>query len=143
MLPCADRMLTNRRTIAVEWGHCDAAGIVFFPRYFEWFDACTAALFEAAGIHKRALVETYDIVGVPVVETRARFHRPSSFGDSVAVESRVVRWGTSSFDVEHRLLNGSALAVEGFETRVWAVRAGRGYALKSAPIPAEVMQRFA
>ena len=143
MLPCALPMLTNRRSIAVEWGHCDAAGIVFFPRYFEWFDACTAALFEAAGIPKRGLIETFGIAGVPVVETRARFHRPSSFGDTVVVESRVTRWGTSSFDVEHRLLHGETLAVEGFETRVWALRAGDGYALKSAPIPADVIRRFA
>jgi 4-hydroxybenzoyl-CoA thioesterase len=136
-------MLTNRRTIAVEWGHCDAAGIVFFPRYFEWFDACTAALFEAAGVHTRALIDRYGIVGIPVVETRARFQRPSSFGDTVVVESRVARWGTSSFDVEHRLLKRGVLAVEGFETRVWAMRTGEGYALKSAPIPSDVIQRFA
>lgn len=32
-------MLINRRTIRIEWGDCDPAGIVFYPRYFEWFDA--------------------------------------------------------------------------------------------------------
>jgi 4-hydroxybenzoyl-CoA thioesterase len=135
-------MLTNRRTIAVEWGHCDPAGIVFFPRYFEWFDACTAALFEAAGFEKRALREAFGIAGIPLVDARARFLRPSSFGDTVVVESRVARWGRSSFDVEHRLLRADALAVEGFETRVWAVHTADGYALKSAPIPPEVVQRF-
>ena len=29
-------MLINRRTIRIEWGDCDPAGIVFYPRYFEW-----------------------------------------------------------------------------------------------------------
>ncbi len=42
-------MLVNRRTIRIEWGDCDPAGIVFYPRYFEWFDACSTGLFEAAG----------------------------------------------------------------------------------------------
>jgi 4-hydroxybenzoyl-CoA thioesterase len=136
-------MLTNRRTIAVEWGHCDPAGIVFFPRYFEMFDACTSALFEAAGFRKPALRETFGIIGIPLVDARARFLVPTTFGDTVVVESRVSRWGRSSFDVEHRLLLGERLAVEGFETRVWAVRTGEGHALKGAPIPAEVKERFA
>jgi 4-hydroxybenzoyl-CoA thioesterase len=136
-------MLTNRRTVSVEWGDCDAAGIVFFPRYFEWFDACTAALFHRAGFEKRTLLTTYGIVGFPVVDTRARFVQPSSFGDEVVVESAISRIGRSSFDVQHRLLRGETLAVEGFETRVWAVRAGGdGAGLKSAPIPAEVVERL-
>ena len=43
-------MHKNRRTVRVEWGHCDAAQIVFYPRYFEWFDQSTGYLFETAGI---------------------------------------------------------------------------------------------
>ena len=27
-------MLTNSRTVRIEWGDCDPAGIVFYPRYF-------------------------------------------------------------------------------------------------------------
>ena len=41
-------MLTNTRQRTIEWGDCDPAGIVFNPRYFEWFDAATAALFARA-----------------------------------------------------------------------------------------------
>jgi acyl-CoA thioesterase FadM len=32
----------------IEWGACDPARFVFNPRFIEWFDACTAGLFEAA-----------------------------------------------------------------------------------------------
>ena len=42
------RMLSNTRIIRVQWGDCDPAGIVYYPRYFEWFDACTILLFEKA-----------------------------------------------------------------------------------------------
>jgi 4-hydroxybenzoyl-CoA thioesterase len=136
-------MLTNRRTVSVEWGDCDAAGIVFFPRYFEWFDASTAALFRRAGLEKHVLIETYGIVGYPVVDTRARFIQSSTFGDTVDIETTISRWGRSSFDVRHRLLRDEELAVEGFETRVWAIRApGERSRLKSQAIPAEVIQRF-
>ena len=29
-------MLTNIRTVRIEWGDCDPAGIIFYPRYFEF-----------------------------------------------------------------------------------------------------------
>jgi 4-hydroxybenzoyl-CoA thioesterase len=133
-------MLTSRKTIEIEWGDCDAAGIVYFPRYFAWFDACTAALFKHAGFEKRALLDTYAIVGFPVVDARATFTAPSSFGDVVVVESTIAQWGRTSFGVHHRLLRGETLAVEGFETRVWTVR--DGVRLRAAEIPAEVKARF-
>ena len=61
-------MLTNTRTIAIEWGDCDPAGIVYFPRYFEWFDGCTAALFESVGLPKQTLISRFGILGIPVVD---------------------------------------------------------------------------
>ena len=49
-------MLTNRRTVRIEWGDCDPAGIVFYPRYFAMFDHSTVLLIERAlGMNKRRL----------------------------------------------------------------------------------------
>ncbi len=137
-------MFTNRRRIRIEWGDCDPAGIVYYPRYFALFDAATDALFEAAGFKMRELIRTYRIVGIPVVDVRAQFYIPSAFGDDVDVETSITKWGRSSFEVCHRLLRNSALAVEGFEKRVWVVRPpDNPDALKSAAIPANVIERFA
>jgi 4-hydroxybenzoyl-CoA thioesterase len=113
-------MITNRKKIHIEWGDCDPAGIVYFPRYFAYFDNCTSALFEAAGTPKHELLKTFNIVGIPLVDARARFLVPSRFGDNVEVESSVAEWRNSSFDIVHRLWKGNVLAVECFETRVWA-----------------------
>jgi 4-hydroxybenzoyl-CoA thioesterase len=52
-------MLTNRKPIRIAWGDCDPLGIVYFPRYFEYFDGCTVSLFEKAGLQKREMLETY------------------------------------------------------------------------------------
>jgi len=82
-------MVVNRHKIRIEWGDCDPAGIVYYPRYFEYFDTCTAALFESAGLPKRTLFETYGIAGIPMVDTRANFIAPSTFGDDVIVESTI------------------------------------------------------
>ena len=43
-------MLVSHKRLLVEWGDCDPAGIVFYPRYLAWFDDCTTALFLAAGL---------------------------------------------------------------------------------------------
>jgi 4-hydroxybenzoyl-CoA thioesterase len=127
----------------VEWGDCDPAGIVWYPRYFEWFDASTAALFTAAGVSNRVMHKHYRVVGIPMVDTRARFLIPSRFEDELTIESTVTEFRRSSFDVHHRMLKNSALAVEGFETRVWTVRdADDPERLRSQPIPAEVIARF-
>ena len=135
-------MLTNRRTIHIEWGDCDPAGIVYYPRFFEWFDECTAALFASAGLRKWDLVRERGIV-IPMVDTRARFILPSRFGEDVVVESSITRFGRSSFDVRHRMLKGEELAAECFETRVWTTMEPHGaMTLKSQAIPADVVQLF-
>jgi 4-hydroxybenzoyl-CoA thioesterase len=136
-------MLKNRKQIHVEWGDCDPAGIVYYPRFFEMFDACTNALFESAGLAKKDMLARYGLAGIPMVETSARFFVPSSFGDTVMVESRIVEWGNSSFRVEHKLFREDTLAAEGLEKRVWTVRAKDGSKkLQSEKIPQEVKDRF-
>lgn len=136
-------MLVNRRTVRIEWGDCDPAGIVWYPRYFGMFDAATAHLFEAAGWPKPVLQATFDMLGFPMVDTRAKFLVPSRFGDDIVIESRVSAWRRSSFDVEHRVFRESDLAIEAWETRVWVGRhPDDPAAIKSKPIPAEVIERF-
>ena len=136
-------MLTNKKKIHIEWGDCDPAGIVYYPRYFAYFDNCTAALFEAAGLPKHEMLKSYGIVGIPMVDTRARFIAPSRFGDDVVVESSISEWRRSSFDVQHKLFKGDVLAVECFETRVWAARSeADAEQIESRAIPQEVIGRF-
>lgn len=137
-------MLVNRRTVRIEWGDCDPAGIVYYPRYFEIFDAATAALFERAiGMPKRRYREIYDFVGFPMVDIRARFLTPNWYGDDVTVETTLMAFRRSSFDVRHQLLKDDALAVECQETRVWVGRDPNDPdRIKSKPVPAEVIARF-
>jgi 4-hydroxybenzoyl-CoA thioesterase len=134
-------MLTNTRIVRIEWGDCDPAGIIFYPRYFEIFDASTSALFERAlGLTKPQLLKTFNIVGFALARTRATFIKPTRFGDDVTVDSGVT-FGNSSFDIAHRLSLKGALCVEGSETRVWVAR-GPGGALKPLPVPDEVKAKF-
>jgi 4-hydroxybenzoyl-CoA thioesterase len=137
-------MFSNTRTTRVEWSDCDPAGIIFFARYFVFFDVSTTVLLERAiGMKKIEYLKAYGFIGHPLVETRAKFRLPTRFGDEVEIVTSVVACGRSSFKIEHRLTLGGVLAAEGFETRVWAIRdPGDPNLIKSQPIPPEVVARL-
>lgn len=137
-------MLTNKRLIRVQWGDCDPAGIVFFPRYFEWFDASTALLFEkATGMTKIDMLEAYGGAGLALLEARAVFKVASHYGEDIEVETEVTEFRRSSFFVKHTVTKAGVLALEGFETRLWTVRdPADSRRLKSGTMPAAILASF-
>jgi 4-hydroxybenzoyl-CoA thioesterase len=136
-------MLTSTRTLRIEWGDCDPQGIVFNPRFFVFFDACTSRLFDAAGIDLFGLQKSGQIAGIPMADTRSTFFAPVLFGDSVEIKTSISAFRRSSFDVKHLLYKDGQVAVEGNETRIWTLiapdRPGR---MKSEPLPAEFIERL-
>ena len=137
-------MLTNTRHIRVQWGDCDPAGIVFYPRYFEWFDASSILLFEkATGMIKKSMLEKYQGAGLALLEARAVFKIASHYGEDLEIETGITEFRRSSFFVHHKVSKAGVLALEGFETRLWTVRDPvDATKLKSAPLPAEIRAAF-
>ena len=137
------KRIVSRKTIHIEWGDCDPAQIVYYPRYLAYFDACTTALFKKAGLSKREMLKTYQIIGIPMVDLRVSFMAPSRFSDDVIVESEATEWRRSSFCIRHRLFNKGVLAVECLETRVWAGLSATGKGkIEGKPVPQRVIERF-
>src|SRR4029078_2241081 len=69
---------SNTRTVRIEWGDCDPAGIIFYPRYFEIFDASTAMLFERRlGMTKFEMFKELEFGGFPLVRPQARCLTPT------------------------------------------------------------------
>src|SRR5438094_9540793 len=133
-------MLVNRRTLRIEWGQCDPAGIVFYPQYLIIFDTRPGWRSERTGLTATAMRKKYRIVGMPIVEVGARFILPCRFDDEIVVESEVGEWGRSSFTVRHRILKAGELALDGFEKRVWAApHPERPGAIQAQPVPAEII----
>jgi len=136
-------MFINRRDVQIQWGDCDPANIVYYPRYFEMFDDSTSILFEVAGFSKQDIIKKYGLVGIPMVDTRAKFYIASTHGDWITIESRIESFKRSSFEVAHKVYKEEALAIEAFETRVLVGRDPDDAArLKSAPIPQEMIAKF-
>src|ERR1700738_410299 len=111
-------MFVHRRDVQIQWGDCDPANIVYYPRYFEMFDDSTSIMFEAAGFSKQDIVKKYSLVGIPMVDTRTKLCTASTHADWITIESRVESFKRSSFEVIHKVFKGERLAIEAFETRV-------------------------
>lgn len=131
----------------VSWGDCDAAGVVFYPRYYAWFDAGTHAMLTAAGLDHHTLKRRHGAL-TPLVKASAGFASPATFGDTLEVRSWIAEVGTKSFRVAHRITLGDRLVVEGEEVRVWALPVAEADGapgaprMRTAPIPDEVREIF-
>ena len=136
-------MLVSQKRIMVEDGECGPAGIVYAPQYLRWFDACTTALFDNAGLPWVRLFKEHGVIGIPLVNLETRFLLPSTSGDELLAQSTVTRWGKSSFVIHHLFSKRDVSIVEGFETRVWAARdPAKPDRIQSRPLPREVVDRL-
>lgn len=108
-------------TIQVEWEDCDPAGIIFYPRFYQYFDRGSWNLWHSIGLDRPAL-QTLGAVGFPIAEAQAKFLYPCRFRDLLKLESAVSdiqdgKWIT----VTHTIHVGERLAVTGFEVRFLGV----------------------
>ncbi len=79
----------------VRFDEVDAAGIVYFPRFFTWCHDAMEAMLAPIDGGSTALV-TARRLGLPAVHVEADYRSPLRFGDEVLVETSVERLGTSS-----------------------------------------------
>ena len=100
----------TRRT--VRFAHCDPAGIVFYPRFFEIAHEAEEDWFrDGLGLPFREMIEARR-EGFPVVALATRFHAPSRLGDELDVAIAVTRLGGASVDVRYVLSCAGELRVE-------------------------------
>ena len=94
--------MTFRHTEIVRFAHVDAAGIVFYPRYFEMVNATVEAYFAQLGVDF-ATIHIARRLGVPTVRVEIDFTAPSRLGDLLVFELDVRRVGRSSAQFAIRL----------------------------------------
>jgi len=128
-------------TVRVEFGDCDPARIVWFPNFFRWIDAASRNFFTQCGIPPWIETEkTHGIIGTPLVDTHARFHKTASYGDTLAFHTSVIDWRHKRFVQHYRVLRGDELIMECDEVRVFAARReGSDTGIRAMPIPEDFM----
>jgi 4-hydroxybenzoyl-CoA thioesterase len=83
------------------------------------------------------------IVGLPIVESGARFASPVRYGDEVTVRSVVREVGRATLRMEHEVWVGDRRCATGFEVRAWVLRpSGPGESLRAGDIPGDVARRL-
>ena len=136
--------VTHEISVQVRWSEVDPAGIVFYPRFFEWFDRATEALFESLALPWPVIFPRYAIVGVPIVESGARFASPVRYGDTALIRSAVAEVRERTFRMEHEVSVDGRRCATGFEVRAWvAVPGAPGGRLEARAMPEEVRSRLA
>ncbi len=121
----------------MRFGETDAAGIVFSPTFYVWFDVGAHAVVRAAtGMLPGA--DGRPRFPIPLVESGATFVSPLRHDDEIEIRSTVVALGTSSIRFEHVVtrVRDNAVAARGFEVRVHVRERDGAYIAE--PIPDEL-----
>ena len=118
------------RLIQIEFNHCDPAGIVFYPRYFEMVNSVIENFFADVVGRSFASMHFGADNGVPTVAMEAVFQRPSRLGDKVRFTLRVERVGGSSVKLWVEGQGPDGLRLRAGMTRAWID------GMKAAPWPA-------
>lgn len=89
--------MSYTRIVPIEFNHCDPAGIVFYPRYFEMINSVVENFFEEHVGWSFARMHTGgNHNGVPTVSINCNFMAPSRLGDKVPFTLVVLAVGRSS-----------------------------------------------
>jgi 4-hydroxybenzoyl-CoA thioesterase len=135
-------MLTNKRTVPVEFGHCDPSGIVYNPNYFIWFDFSVHALLARGGLTLKEMIAEFGIDGIPVVEYKSTFLAPARWGDELLIETSVINIHRCAFDIQHRVFIAGIRAAECVETRVCTAFDQRQGRVKARALPEKLVELF-
>ena len=111
--------MTFKTEFSISWGDCDPAGIVFYPRFYYWFDTTFQRWLQANHLSQAILQERYGIIGTGAIDTGATFRSPLKDGDLIQIEANICDWSSKSFRVDYKCIRGDALSAEGFEVRGW------------------------
>jgi len=86
--------------IPVRFADCDAAGIVFYPRYLEMFNGLVEDWFRNELHSSFTEIVTNRGWGLPTVHLEVNFVAPSRFDETLSATLRVRSLGTSSMGLD-------------------------------------------
>jgi 4-hydroxybenzoyl-CoA thioesterase len=96
-------------SVLVRFGHVDPAGIVYFPRIYDYIHEVFEDVWERHVDERYYKILSVDRIGFPLVHSEVDFLRPLRFGDRPEVRVTCFKLGRSSLGLRYRF------AVGGFE----------------------------
>ncbi|GGF77270.1 4-hydroxybenzoyl-CoA thioesterase [Paracoccus acridae] len=129
--------MSYRRRIPVEFNHCDPAGIVFYPRYFEMLNSTIENFFADVLAYPFARIHVEEHCAVPTAHIDATFHAPSRLGEMLDFVLEIEDVGRSSLRLVQRVSAGGQDRLRCTSTLVWVGRDGR-----AAPWPDAIRMKM-
>jgi len=129
-------VFTTRTRIMFQ--HCDVAGIVYHPRFFDMISGAVEDFFDTRLDWHWAKMHGPDGSGVPTVTITVDFTSPVRLGDWLDLEVRVKQVGRSSLSLQ---VLGSVEGKQAFDARPTLVHVELA-TMTSRPWPDEVRARL-
>ena len=117
--------------IRVRYSETDKFGVVYFGRYFTYFEVARAEMFRSRGKSYRELEESG--MFFVVAEACCKYVKPAHYDDLLRIETSIERIGSKSIVFRHQIYRDSELIAEGREVLVSVDKSG-----KPVPIPSEI-----
>jgi 4-hydroxybenzoyl-CoA thioesterase len=119
----------------IKFRHCDPAGIVFYPRFFEMTNDTVEAFFEQE--LDFPFSQMHQASGIPTAQIEAKFKRPSRLGDILDITLTCTRIGRSSLDLSYQAVCGTEARFSATSTIVFIDAQGA-----STPWPDHIRSRL-
>jgi 4-hydroxybenzoyl-CoA thioesterase len=127
------------KDIKIRFEHCDPAGIVFYPHYFEMFNQMVEDWFdELIGINFQTMHQEWKL-GVPLVHNETDFLGASRIGDILQFTLKLTRIGRKSITF---LIEASKEDHVRVKTTLVLACVSLGDTLKGQDIPVEFKKRL-
>jgi len=111
--------------------HCDPAGIVFYPRYFEMINDTVEAFFDQQLAFPFSAM--HQTSGVPTVQIETTFTAPSRLGDDLEITLTCNKLGRTSLGLSYDARSAGEQRFTARSTLVFIDRNG-----KSQPWPSDI-----
>ncbi|MBW2614964.1 MAG: thioesterase family protein [Deltaproteobacteria bacterium] len=103
----------------IMWGDLDSLGIVFYPRYYEWIDACGHLFFELINLTIGDLWRDRKIQ-FGLVETSCRYFKPGKYHQKIRIITNIDALNEKTVVLKHTIRDSKddILLLEGLEKRI-------------------------
>jgi len=88
-------------TVQVRFGHVDPAGIVYFPRIYDYIHEVFEDVWERHVDERYYKILSEERIGFPLVHSEVDFKHPLRFGDRIDVRVTCTRLGRSSLGLRY------------------------------------------
>lgn len=123
--PVGDMGFTASLPIVVRWAECDAAGIIFHGRVFEWFSEARVVWLAGVGLsyYQDVIPRGIELL---VAHASADFRRPLAPGEACVVEARVSRLTPARMHFAYRVLRDGLEVASGATHHGFVIRGKAG-----------------